>query len=90
MQPKVKSALHEIWQAPTKDEANKAFDLFEEMFEDMKLLVDRSGALDLENSFLVHPFYAHLQKENVDHKFVPKSKFEIYTIKGKTQQQFAK
>jgi hypothetical protein len=22
----VKSALHEIWQAPTKDEANKAFD----------------------------------------------------------------
>ena len=34
MQPKVKSALHEIWQAPTKDEANKAFDLFEEMFED--------------------------------------------------------
>ena len=34
MQPKVKSALHEIWQAPTKDEANKAFDLFEDMFED--------------------------------------------------------
>ena len=34
MQPKVKSALHEIWQAPTKDEANKAFDLFEEMFKD--------------------------------------------------------
>ncbi|MDP4836097.1 MAG: IS256 family transposase [Burkholderiales bacterium] len=34
MQPRVKSALHEIWQAPTKDEANKAFDLFEEMFED--------------------------------------------------------
>lgn len=34
MQPRVRSALYEIWQAPTKDEANEAFDLFEEMFED--------------------------------------------------------
>jgi putative transposase len=34
MQPKVKSALHEIWQAPTKEAANKAFNLFEDMFED--------------------------------------------------------
>ena len=34
MQLKVKSALHEIWQAPTKEEANKAFNLFEDMFED--------------------------------------------------------
>jgi len=34
MLPKVKSALHEIWQAPTKEEANKAFNLFEDMFED--------------------------------------------------------
>lgn len=34
MQLKVKSALHEIWQAPTKQEANKAFNLFEDMFED--------------------------------------------------------
>lgn len=34
MQLKVKSALHEIWQAPTKEAANKAFNLFEDMFED--------------------------------------------------------
>lgn len=34
VQPKVKSALYEIWQAPTKEEANKAFNLFEDMFED--------------------------------------------------------
>jgi transposase-like protein len=34
IQPKVKSALHEIWQAPTKEAANKAFNLFEDMFED--------------------------------------------------------
>lgn len=32
VQPKVKSALHEIWQAETKDEAEKAFDLFEETY----------------------------------------------------------
>lgn len=28
IQPKVKQALHEIWQAETRDDANKAFDLF--------------------------------------------------------------
>ena len=33
-QPKAKaSALHAIWQAETKDDANKAFDLFIEIFE---------------------------------------------------------
>lgn len=33
VQPKVKSALHEIWQAEKKVEAVKAFDRFEKMFE---------------------------------------------------------
>lgn len=33
VQPKVKTALHEIWQAETKENAEKAFDLFEKMFE---------------------------------------------------------
>ncbi len=32
-QPKAKQALHAIWQAETKDDANKAFDLFIEIFE---------------------------------------------------------
>jgi len=33
MQPKVKAALHEIWMAPTRKAANKAFDLFVETYE---------------------------------------------------------
>jgi transposase-like protein len=33
VQPRVKRALHEIWQAETKDDANKAFDLFVESYE---------------------------------------------------------
>ena len=33
VQPKAKSMLHEIWQAPTRAEGNKAFDAFVEMFE---------------------------------------------------------
>lgn len=32
-QPKVKKALHEIWQAETRDEAHKAFDLFVRTYE---------------------------------------------------------
>ena len=33
IQPKVKQALHAIWQAPTKKTAEEAFDTFEEMFQ---------------------------------------------------------
>ena len=33
-QPKAKGALHEIWMAETKDEAEKAFDLFIETYQD--------------------------------------------------------
>lgn len=33
VQPKMKSALHEIWQAPTKDHAEHAFEQFEQLFE---------------------------------------------------------
>jgi len=33
VQPKVKQALHEIWQAETKQDAEKAFDLFIQTFE---------------------------------------------------------
>jgi transposase-like protein len=33
IQPKVKSALHEIWQAETRDDAYKAFDLFIQTYE---------------------------------------------------------
>jgi transposase-like protein len=33
IQPKVKQALHEIWQAPTEKAANSAFDTFEEIFQ---------------------------------------------------------
>ncbi len=33
VQPKAKKALHAIWQAPTKAEAEKAFDLFIETYE---------------------------------------------------------
>jgi|ACQI01.1.fsa_nt_gi transposase-like protein len=32
-QPKAKAALHDIWQAETKDDAQKAFDLFIETYE---------------------------------------------------------
>lgn len=32
MQPKAKSALHEIWMAPSREEAEKAFDQFGEQF----------------------------------------------------------
>jgi len=32
-QPKAKSALHNIWQAETKEDANKAFDLFVKTYE---------------------------------------------------------
>lgn len=32
-QPKAKQALHDIWQAETKDDANRAFDLFIDTFE---------------------------------------------------------
>ncbi len=34
IQPKVKQALHEIWQAETRDDAYKAFDLFIKTYED--------------------------------------------------------
>ena len=34
IQPKVKQALHEIWQAETRDDAYKAFDLFIDTYED--------------------------------------------------------
>ena len=34
VQPKVKQALHEIWQAETRDDAYSAFDLFIETYED--------------------------------------------------------
>ena len=33
IQPQMKRMLHDIWNAPTKDEAGKAFDLFERTFE---------------------------------------------------------
>ena len=33
-QPKAKQALHEIWQAETKENSEKAFDLFIETYED--------------------------------------------------------
>lgn len=32
-QPKAKAAIHDIWQAETKDDANKAFDLFIKTYE---------------------------------------------------------
>ena len=32
-QPKAKAALHDIWQAETKDDADKAFDLFIKTYE---------------------------------------------------------
>ncbi|MCP4488293.1 MAG: IS256 family transposase [Gammaproteobacteria bacterium] len=34
LQPKVKQSLHNIWQAETKQEADKAFDLFVQTYED--------------------------------------------------------
>jgi putative transposase len=34
IQPKIKQALHEIWQAETRDDAYKAFDLFIKTYED--------------------------------------------------------
>jgi len=33
IQPKVKQALHEIWQAETQDQAHRAFDVFIDTFE---------------------------------------------------------
>ena len=33
MQPKIKAALHEIWMAPARKKAHKAFDLFVETYE---------------------------------------------------------
>ena len=33
VQPQAKNMLHEIWRAPTKEEAEKAFDLFEKTFD---------------------------------------------------------
>ena len=33
VQPKMKTALHDIWQADTKEDAERAFDQFEELFE---------------------------------------------------------
>ena len=34
LQPKIKQALHEIWQAETRNDAHQAFDLFIETYED--------------------------------------------------------
>ena len=34
LQPKIKQALHEVWQAETRDDAYKAFDLFIKTYED--------------------------------------------------------
>lgn len=34
IQPKIKQGLHEIWQAETRDDAHKAFDLFIQTYED--------------------------------------------------------
>lgn len=34
LQPKIKQALHEIWQAETRDDAHKAFDLFIQTYDD--------------------------------------------------------
>jgi transposase-like protein len=33
LQPKVKAALHQIWMAPTREDAHKVFDLFVETYE---------------------------------------------------------
>lgn len=34
LQPKVKATLHQIWMAPTREEAHQAFDLFVDTYED--------------------------------------------------------
>ena len=52
LQPKIKQALHEIWQAETRNDAHQAFDLFIETYEDkypkatLMLQKDRDELLD--------------------------------------------
>lgn len=60
IQPKVKAALHEIWQAETKQAAEKAFDEFIETYEDkypkatLKLQKDREELLTFYDFPAVH------------------------------------
>jgi len=59
IQPKVKTALHEIWQAETRQDALKAFDLFIETYEAKYPKATRKLQKDQEELLAFYDFPAH-------------------------------
>lgn len=68
VQPKAKSALHDIWQAPTREEAENAFDRFIDTFEPKYpkathcLVKDRESLMSFYDFPAVH--WQHLRTTN--------------------------
>jgi transposase-like protein len=58
VQPKAKEMLHDIWQADTKAEANKAFDLFMATFEEKYAKATACLAKDREELLMFYDFPA--------------------------------
>ena len=58
IQPKAKQALHEIWQADTQEEAEKAFDLFLRTYEAKYLKATRCLQKDREELLVFYDFPA--------------------------------
>lgn len=65
IQPKVKQALHEIWQAETRDDAQQAFDLFIRTYEPKYPKATRILQKDRDELLAFYDFPAqHWQTEN--------------------------
>lgn len=68
VQPQAKRMLHEIWQAPTLSEANKAFDLFVKTYEDKYAKATDCLSADRESLLTYYHFpaanWCHIRTTN--------------------------
>jgi putative transposase len=68
LQPQAKRLLHDIWKAPSRAKANKAFDLFLDTFDPKYLQATRSLAKDREELLTFYDFpaenWCHIRTTN--------------------------
>jgi len=68
LQPQAKRLLHDIWQAPSRAEANKAFDLFQDTFEAKYLQATECLAKDRNELLAFYDFpaenWCHIRTTN--------------------------
>ena len=68
LQPQAKRLLHDIWQAPSRAEANKAFDLFQDTFEAKYLQATECLAKDRDELLAFYNFpaenWCHIRTTN--------------------------